>query len=365
MADDFVEVFGRGGLLLAHGVDVFDGAGDLVDGVRYLRGQLGGILRGVRNLLDGAADLCHGFIDLTARRSDVLGDFAERLGVGAVLLGDFDERLILRRDGVAEEAEDGFGVAGKAGESGLDGLDGLLDLFDGLSRFLRELADFRRDDGEAAARFAGARGLDGGVEREQVDLLGDAGDGGCHRANLLDGLGLFDGGRELGGKFRGELFSGAAGFRGFHLDVLRAVLDVVGLLQAGAGFVRKGMDGMADVLDGGVDLLRGGAGVHHGFADGGHFFLDGGEALLELVGGRAERLARRGHVVGLARDIVKDAARGLEHFVHGAAEQADFVVALRLVAFAGVVALREVFGEFLIDGDARDVARDRAVGSEQ
>ena len=60
----------------------------------------------------------------------------------------------------------------------------------------------------------------------------------------------------------------------------------------------------------------------------------------------------------------KDAARGLEHFVHGAAEQADFVVALRLVAFAGVVALREVFGEFLIDGNARDVARNRAVGGE-
>ena len=42
---------------------------------------------------------------------------------------------------------------------------------------LGELADLFGDDGEAAALLAGAGGLDGGVEREQVGLLGDAGDG--------------------------------------------------------------------------------------------------------------------------------------------------------------------------------------------
>lgn len=157
MADDFVEVFGGSGLLLAHGVDIFDRATDLVDGARDLCGELGRVLCGVCNLLDGAADLLHRVIDLLAGRCDVLGDFAERVGVRAVLLGNLDEGFVLRRDGVAEEAEDGFRVTREAGESFLDGLDGLLDFFDGLSRFLCELADFRGDDGEAAARFARAQ----------------------------------------------------------------------------------------------------------------------------------------------------------------------------------------------------------------
>ena len=46
----------------------------------------------------------------------------------------------------------------------------------GLLGLLGELADLFGHDGEAAALLAGARGLDGGVEREQVGLLGDAGD---------------------------------------------------------------------------------------------------------------------------------------------------------------------------------------------
>ena len=44
-------------------------------------------------------------------------------------------------------------------------------------RLLGELADLVGDDREAAALIAGAGGLDRGVEREQVGLLGDAGDG--------------------------------------------------------------------------------------------------------------------------------------------------------------------------------------------
>ena len=46
----------------------------------------------------------------------------------------------------------------------------------GALRLLGELADLVGDDREAAALLAGAGGLDGGVEREQVGLLGDAGD---------------------------------------------------------------------------------------------------------------------------------------------------------------------------------------------
>ena len=50
------------------------------------------------------------------------------------------------------------------------------DLAGGALGLLGELADLLGDDREAAALLAGAGGLDGGVERQQVGLLGDRGD---------------------------------------------------------------------------------------------------------------------------------------------------------------------------------------------
>jgi hypothetical protein len=66
----------------------------------------------------------------------------------------------------------------------LDGVDGLagdlLDVGDLLGNLLRRLGglarqrlDFGGHDRKAAAGFAGARGLDGGVQRQQVGLRGD------------------------------------------------------------------------------------------------------------------------------------------------------------------------------------------------
>ena len=57
---------------------------------------------------------------------------------------------------------------------GLDGADERGDRAGGRARLLGELADLLGDDGEAAALLARARRLDGGVEREQVGLRGDA-----------------------------------------------------------------------------------------------------------------------------------------------------------------------------------------------
>ena len=48
-----------------------------------------------------------------------------------------------------------------------------LDLLGRFRRALGERPHFRGDDREAAARFARARGLDAGVERQQVGLEGD------------------------------------------------------------------------------------------------------------------------------------------------------------------------------------------------
>src|SRR2546426_1134120 len=65
----------------------------------------------------------------------------------------------------------------------LDLPDDLADLLGRLHRALRELAHLVGDDGEAAAGLSRAGGFDGGVEREQVGLIGDLLD---HLQDLAD-----------------------------------------------------------------------------------------------------------------------------------------------------------------------------------
>ncbi len=69
----------------------------------------------------------------------------------------------------------------------LDFLDHLLDVVGRHRRLVGQAADFGRDDGKAAPVFAGLLGFDGGVERQQVGLVGDLGDG---RDDLVDVAGL-------------------------------------------------------------------------------------------------------------------------------------------------------------------------------
>ena len=128
----------------------------------------------------------------------------------------------------------------------LDGLAGLaLDLGDqagdlggrGLG-LLGELADLLGDDGEALALLAGAGGLDGGVERQQVGLLGDAGDGVDDAADLLRawrqvldrgrdlGRGLGDLAHRLGGRVGGV--DALAGDRAGLVGGLRGLLGRLG-----------------------------------------------------------------------------------------------------------------------------------------
>ena len=100
-----------------------------------------------------------------------------------------------------------FGAPGAVGDDvddlvglGLDLADQLGDLPGGGLGFLGELADLFGDDGEAAALFAGAGGLDRGVQREQVGLLGDPGDRLDDPADALRAGGeLADGVRDLAG----------------------------------------------------------------------------------------------------------------------------------------------------------------------
>ena len=105
---------------------------------------------------------------------------------------------------------------------------------------LGELAHLRRDHGEAAAMLAGARRLDGGVQRQQVRLMGDLlddrdalGDRLRRRRRLVHGLADFLG---PGGADLGELVQAAGGLGVQHdrgVDVLQVrgrLLDARGLL---------------------------------------------------------------------------------------------------------------------------------------
>ena len=62
------------------------------------------------------------------------------------------------------------------------------DLAGGVDDRLGELADLDGHDREALAGLAGARGLDGGVEREDLGLVGDVVDDREHLADLLAAL---------------------------------------------------------------------------------------------------------------------------------------------------------------------------------
>ena len=81
---------------------------------------------------------------------------------------------------------------------GLDGADEVADLLRCALGFFRELSDLVSDDGEALALLTCARRFDRGVEREQIRLLGDAGDRRDDLADFLRALTeLFDDLRRL------------------------------------------------------------------------------------------------------------------------------------------------------------------------
>jgi hypothetical protein len=50
---------------------------------------------------------------------------------------------------------------------------------------LCQLSDFVSDDGKAAALFAGSGGLNGGIQREQIRLIGDVVNYGNDLSDLL------------------------------------------------------------------------------------------------------------------------------------------------------------------------------------
>lgn len=98
---------------------------------------------------------------------------------------------------------DGLGdLAGR----GLNGFNAGADLFGGFGGFLGEVFYLAGDDGEAFACRAGAGGLDGGIEGEEVGLFGDGGDDAEDGADfLIGGIEFLHGVIGLGGEVSGVL----------------------------------------------------------------------------------------------------------------------------------------------------------------
>jgi hypothetical protein len=139
-------------------------------------------------------------------------------------------------------------------------------------RLVGEPADLARDDGEAAAELPGLFRLDGGVEGQEVCLVGNLVDGGDHVGNLVGPV-VDD--RELGGNRRCRLDQFP--HRRFHLGQVGA---------AGFGHADRFIEGRVDAVHCLGQIVR----RRRYLAAGGRHFRCGGR----LLGHRRFQFARRG-----------------------------------------------------------------------
>src|SRR5574338_1081423 len=240
------------------------GGADLVEEARDIVAQGFGLARqfgcGRQHLAGGGAGGRGGFADLADVAGDFLGALGGLLDVARDLLGRGTLLLDGRGDGGGDLADLGDGLADaldrldRAADGALDGADLGGDLLGCLGGLAGQSLDLARHDGEALAGLAGARGLDGRVEREQVGLLGDVGDQIDHFADFgrrvgqtLDGgvglVGLGD--RALGDLGRlvdltADLAHGRRHLLGQSVDRLGPGLAVLLLLRLARGGLRGG-----------------------------------------------------------------------------------------------------------------------------
>ncbi|KAF1855028.1 hypothetical protein Lal_00008405, partial [Lupinus albus] len=211
-----------------------EGAQAALQGTRRLAQFGGGVVDGVdvlAGVLEGAAHVAQAAGHVGHRMLDVLAAGQRLLDVGVHLVHLPDQRIegVQRLVGIACQGARTFGGAAHALGDLADGAGHLVDHLVGIAQhalgLAGELAHLIRHDGEATAGFTGARGLDGGVERQQVGLLGDAGD---HLQHLADLLGLAAEAVEVGGQL--DVGRGAAVYVGDQLLQL-----LVGAAELGTG----------------------------------------------------------------------------------------------------------------------------------
>ncbi|MNY15319.1 hypothetical protein D3C86_1485240 [compost metagenome] len=155
-----------------------------------------------------------------------------------------------------------------------------LDFFGGLLGLLRQVAHFIGHYGEAATLLTGPGGFDGGVECQQVGLLGDPADGG------EDGVDVFTVLRQ--GLHHADR---ATDFHGQNADGVRSITDnlhpLTGSLIRMAGGLRGLRRVTGDVLGGGGHFLHGGGDL----IDLGHLFVHTRVGADGDVGGVFRRVA--------------------------------------------------------------------------
>ena len=143
---------------------------------------------------------------------------------------------------------DGIRAALRPGSAFLHDLDGVLCLFLNRgdqrgdlvrrgARLLGELSNLLGDDGEASPVLACARRLDGGIEREEIRLIGDGGDGVDDRADLV---GFF--------AEHGDDFGGARYGLCDALHLQHGFVDSGCTLRCRAVCSRDGVDGLREVF---------------------------------------------------------------------------------------------------------------------
>ena len=282
----------------------------------------------LRNGLHRAVDFLHLRLDGRDTSGDVLellADLADGLGtqchlVGARLHGN--HRFL--------------GVA-------LDHRDAVLDFLRRSLGLLGQLADFLRDHGESAACLAGARRLDGRVQRQEVRLVGNRRDAFHNLPNLLRVL------AQLPDHLRGVRHALLDAVHLVHgvVHELRAMVrrrrHLLGVLPDDLGLLRHGLHISERRIH---MLLRAVHAVHllvHAAGD-----LDDG---LRHMGGRLRRLLGSGRqLLGAGRNLLRAVGNLLHqlldrvhHAVVAIAQLGQLVVAFQLY-LVGQVALRHLLG---------------------
>ncbi|MCY1509004.1 hypothetical protein D9M68_433330 [compost metagenome] len=274
-------------------------------------------------------DALHVAVDLLGHRRLLLGS-RRHLGVHVAdpldLLGDGAERgagVLAGRDAGAGGRLPGLHGLHRGVGAALQPLDHLLDLAGRGLGAAGQAAHLVGDHREAAAQLAGPCRLDGGVEGEQVGLLGDAAD---HRQHLVDG-------RYLPGQLA-DRRRGLADLAGHGLDMGDRAADHLARLQRLVAGAVRGLRGAAGVAR---DLLHGEAHlVHRGGHQVGHLALPIGTpgGVLHHAG---DLLDRRAQALAGGEHLADQAALAFQETVEAARQVAQLVGA-RGVQPAGQVA---------------------------